>query len=150
VQRGTQRLLTRAGSFQLSPDGTLITQQGDAVLSNDGDPIQIDPALPWRMLPGAAIDQAGDRIELGLVRPRNLAALQKVGDNYFQDPERVPEPAPAEDRRVKSGYLELSSVNPVEEMVELITASRAYEANVRIIQQHDTATSQLISRMLRA
>jgi len=41
------------------------------------------------------------------------------------------------------------SVKPVEEMVELIAASRAYEANVRIIQQHDTATSELITRMLK-
>ena len=43
----------------------------------------------------------------------------------------------------------MSGTNPVDEMVELIAASRAYEANVRIIQQHDTATSELISRMLK-
>jgi flagellar basal-body rod protein FlgF len=128
----------------------LQTQQGDAVLSSDGDPIQLDPALPYQFVSGGAIDQGGTRTEVGLVRPKNLRDLEKVGDNYFQEKGRVPESVPAEEREVRSGYLEMSSVNPVEEMVELITASRAYEANVRIIQQHDTATSGLISRLLRA
>jgi flagellar basal body rod protein FlgG len=150
VQRGDQRLLTRAGNFQLSADGMLLTQQGESVLSTDGDPIQINPAAPWRVVPGAAIEQAGARTELGLVRPQNPAALQKVGENYFRPPAGQADPVPPEDRRVRSGYLELSSVNPVEEMVELIAASRAYEANVRVIQQHDAATAGLISRLLRA
>jgi len=148
VQRGNQKLLTRAGNFQVSNEGILQTTQGDAVLSSDGDLIQLDAGLPMRFLPGGVVEQAGSRIELSLVRPKNVAALEKAGENYFQAG-RGADLAPAEDRQVRSGYLEMSGVNPVEEMVELITASRAYEANVRIIQQHDTATSELISRMLK-
>ena len=98
---------------------------------------------------GGVIEQAGTRIELALMRVRNVAALQKAGENYFVAGSNAGLSA-AEDRVVKSGYLEMSGVNPVEEMVELIAASRAYEANVRIIQQHDTATSELITRLLRA
>jgi flagellar basal-body rod protein FlgF len=149
VQHGDQRLLTRAGNFHVANDNTLVTAQGDPVLSADGDPITINPALPWRLLPGATIEQGGQRSDLALVRPKNLSALQKVGENHFSGETRSLEAVPAEDRNVRTGYLELSSVNPVEEMVELIAASRAYEANVRIIQQHDTATSELISRMLK-
>jgi flagellar basal body rod protein FlgG len=148
VKRGDQHLLTRSGNFHLSASGSLQTAQGDSVLSSGGDPIQLNPALPWRVLPGAVIDQGSDRIEVGLVRPKSLPALQKVGENYFRD-KGATSPVPAADRRIRSGYLEMSSVKPVEEMVELIAASRAYEANVRVIQQHDTATSELISRMLR-
>jgi hypothetical protein len=48
------------------------------------------------------------------------------------------------------GWLEHSAVNPVQEMVELIAASRSYETNIRLIQQHDGMTSSLVSRMLRA
>jgi flagellar basal-body rod protein FlgF/flagellar basal-body rod protein FlgG len=148
VQRGSEKLLTRAGNFQLSNEGVLVTAQGDPVLSSEGDPIALDPSLPMRFLPDGNVEQAGERIEIALVRPKNLAGLRKLGENYFAA-DRTAQLAPAEDRRVLSGRLEMSAVNPVEEMVELITASRAYEANVRIIQQHDTATSQLISRMLR-
>lgn len=150
VQRGEQKLLTRAGNFHLSPEGALMTPQGDAVLSSDGEPIQLDPILPWRLLPGGRIEQAGGAVDLGLARPAKLSALEKVGENFFRGGAKDTEPAPDEQRRVRSGYLELSAVKPVEEMVELIAASRAYEANVRVIQQHDTATQELISRMLRA
>lgn len=149
IQRGNDKLLTRAGNFHLSPTGALLTQQGDAVLSSDGEPIVLDPTLPMRHVPGGAIEQAGDRIELALVRPPSLSSLTKVGENYFSAGRREAPRVAEEARRIRGGYLELSAVNPVEEMVELITASRAYEANVRVIQQHDTATSQLISRMLR-
>jgi flagellar basal-body rod protein FlgF len=149
VQRGNERFLTRAGNFQVSNEGLLVNPKGDAVLSSDGDPIQLDPALPVNFLPGGVVEQAGERIELALVRPQKLSALTKVGENYFTAG-RTANVAPAEERLVRSGYLEMSAVNPVEEMVELITASRAYEANVRIIQQHDTATSELISRILKA
>lgn len=147
VKRGNQLLLTRAGNFQFSNEGVLQTAQGDQVLTADGDAIQLDPTLDWRTTPGGIIEQAGNRFELGLVRPPNLRALDKVGHNYFSA-KTVQQVGP-EDRRVQSGFTELSGIKPVEEMVELIAASRAYEANVRLIQQHDDATSQLIGRMLK-
>jgi flagellar basal-body rod protein FlgF len=148
VQRGDQKFLTRAGNFHVSDEGMLVTTKGDAVLASDGSPIQLDPRLPVNFIAGGVVEQAGERIELAVVRPKNLLGLTKVGENFFTA-DRTADVVPAEDRAVRSGYLEMSGVNPVEEMVELITASRAYEANVRIIQQHDTATSELISRMLR-
>ena len=150
VQRGDQRLLTRAGNFHLDTDGRLLTQQGDAVLTTQGLPVALDPTLPWRTLPGGVIDQAGEAVELGIFKPGNMANLVKVGQNYFEDQADGAAPVPVEERSVRSGYLELSSVNSVEEMVDLIAASRSYETNVRMIQQHDTVTGSLISRILRA
>ncbi len=148
VQNDKQKMLTRAGNFHLDNDGTLVTASGDAVLGTDGGPVQLDPALPFRFVPGGAVEQAGERIDLAMIRPKNVSRLQKAGENYFT-PERASDLVPADERLVKVGYLEMSGVNPVEEMVELIAASRAYEANVRIIQQHDSATSELITRMLK-
>jgi flagellar basal-body rod protein FlgF len=148
VERGGQTLLTRAGNFHVSNEGRLVTTKGESVLASDGEPIQLDPNLPVNFIAGGVVEQAGNRVELALVRPKNLLGVSKVGENYFTA-DRTADVAPAEDRKVRSGYLEMSAVNPVEEMVELITASRAYEANVRIIQQHDTATSELIGRMLK-
>ncbi len=148
VQNDKQKMLTRAGNFHLDNDGTLVTASGDPVLGTDGGAIQLDPSLPFSFVPGGAIEQAAERIELAMIRPNNVSRLQKAGENYFTT-ERASDLVPAEERLVKVGYLEMSGVNPVEEMVELITASRAYEANVRIIQQHDSATSELITRMLK-
>jgi flagellar basal-body rod protein FlgF/flagellar basal-body rod protein FlgG len=149
VQRGNEQLLTRAGNFRLATDGTLLTQENDPVLASDGSPIQIDPALPWRILPGGLIEQAGDALEIGIFRPGDPQSLEKLGQNYFSARGQEPEPVAPEERALRGGFVELSAVNPVEEMVELIAASRNYEANIRLIQQHDQATSQLINRMLR-
>src|SRR5262245_9269618 len=97
VQRGNQTLLTRAGNFHVAPDGRLLTTQHDAVLSSDGEPVQLDPNLEYRFLPGGVVEQAGNRVELALVRPNNVAALQKAGENYFSF-DRIAEVAAADDR----------------------------------------------------
>ncbi len=149
VQRGQEKLLTRAGNFQLSSEGVLQTREGDPVLSSDGGPIQLNSSLPWEMLSGGAISQAGDTRELALTQADKLSALEKVGQNYFSAPENSLSPLPAEDRRVRRGFLEMSGVNPIQEMVDLIAAQRAYETGTRMIQNHDSMTSSLISRMLR-
>jgi flagellar basal body rod protein FlgG len=149
VQRGKEMLLTRAGNFQLDADGNLVTQENDPVLASDASPIQLDPQVPWRVLPGGIIEQGGDATEIGIFQPTDLPSLRKVGQNYFSMAGKLPDPVEPEDRAVRSGFEELSAVNPVEEMVDLIAASRNYESNIRLIQQHDQATSQLINRMLR-
>ncbi|MEX2175234.1 MAG: flagellar hook-basal body protein [Pirellulaceae bacterium] len=150
VGRGGEKLLTRAGNFTVNQEGRLLTQAGDPVLNNEEAPIQLDPTLPWRVLPGGVIDQFGDQFELGLARPANRNDLRKVGTNYFASDEAKVAAVPADQRQVRNGWQELSSVNPVQEMVELISASRTYETNIRLIQQHDGMTNSLIGRMLRA
>lgn len=150
VQRGNEQLLTRAGNFMLDNEGRLLTQEGDAVLASDEKPIQLDPTLDFQVLDGGVIDQFGDQFELGLVKPTRPADLRKVGTNYFDGRGSEVAAVPVEERGVRHGWQELSGVNPVQEMVELIAASRTYETNIRLIQQHDGMTSSLVSRMLRA
>lgn len=149
VQRGDEQLLTRAGNFHLAADGRLLTQDGDAVLGSDNAPIQLDPSLPWRVLPGGLIEQGQDRREIGVRKATALSDLKKVGQNCFTAPAGRTQPAAEAERRVRSGYLEMSSVNSVQEMVELIAASRAYETNIRMIQYHDSITGSLVNRLLK-
>ncbi len=149
VQRGDQQLLTRAGNFELNNEGQLQTGEGDAVLSSDGTPIQIDQRLPWELLSGGRIQQAGDIREIGLRRPTDLRDLKKVGQNYFESKTDRWETIPPEDRRIRSGFQEVSSVSSLAEMTELIATSRAYETNIRMMQTHDQITGSLISRVLR-
>ena len=149
VQRGKEQLLTRAGNFQLDSEGRLQTREGDAVLASDGSPIQIDATLPWELLPGGLIAQAGDAKEVALRRATDLRGLTKAGHNYFSAPAEGHQPLPPEERLVRRGYIEMSGVNPIQEMVDLIASQRGYETNTRMIQNHDSMTSSLISRMLR-
>src|SRR5256885_9866868 len=46
VQKGNQQYLTRAGNFQLDPQGRLVTTHGDAVMGSDRSPITPHAARP--------------------------------------------------------------------------------------------------------
>jgi flagellar basal body rod protein FlgG len=150
VERNGQEFLSRAGSFRFTVDGKLVTQDGDAVMRDEGGPIVIDPTLPWQMLPGGFISQGGEAIPVALRRPVSLGHLKKAGAHLFDASETTLETVPVTDRTVRHGVLEASGVNPTSEMVELIAASRAYEANIRMIQHHDSILSNLVGRVLRA
>lgn len=149
VQHEGEKLLTRAGNFQLGSEGQLQTREGDPVLASDGSPIQIDSKLPWELLPGGVISQAGEIRELAIVQSDALSSLVKVGQNLFSGPSKGLSAVPTEDRQVRRGVLEMSGVNPIQEMVDLIATQRAFETSTRMIQNHDSMTSSLISRMLR-
>ncbi|MBI9105308.1 MAG: flagellar basal-body rod protein FlgF [Spirochaetales bacterium] len=51
--------------------------------------------------------------------------------------------------KVIQGFLEKANVNPVTEMVAMITVNRAYEANQKVISTHDQMTDKLINQAVR-
>ncbi len=48
---------------------------------------------------------------------------------------------------MRTGYLEASNVNAISEMVQMIEVNRAYEANQKSIQTHDTLVGRLINEV---
>jgi flagellar basal-body rod protein FlgF len=150
VEKEGQQHLTRAGNFLLDPNGVLKTQQGYPVLNDAGQPINIDPTIgPWQLTPDGGIQQAGNVTYLALVRPESLGDLAKTGENLFVPLAETLGVPPAE-RRVVGEYLELSGVRPTSEMMEMIEASRAFEANVNLIRSQDQMFGSLVGRLLRA
>lgn len=147
IERDDSQMLTRAGNFLFNSAGNLVTQSGDSVLDIAGKPIKIDPALPFDVQPGGRISQAGGFADLMLARPSSYGDLSRRGENIYSPLADFDQVAPAE-RQVSNGYLEQSSVNPTSAMIELIEASRAYEANVKMIQNQDHVMGSLISRVL--
>jgi len=148
VEKDGEQLLTRAGNFRFNASGRLETQQGHAVLATDGKPVMVDPRLKWRVTESGPSSRVTYGPTLALVSPRSLGDLAKSGVNYFLPLAPVAPVAPAE-RRVQSGYLEASTVVPSVEMMELIETSRAFEANIRMIQNHDQMLGALVNRVLR-
>jgi flagellar basal-body rod protein FlgF len=148
VAKGDEQLLTKAGNFHFAPDGRLLTEQGYQVLSTDRQPIAINPAAPWEFRGDGALAQGGAQIPLAIVKPNSLGDLTKAGENLFSPLAEFADVTAAE-RHVAHGFLEQSSVQPAVEMIDLIETSRAYEANVRMIQTQDQLLSSLINRVLR-
>ncbi|MGV3486051.1 MAG: flagellar hook-basal body protein, partial [Planctomycetaceae bacterium] len=147
VQRGDEQLLTRSGNFAFDSAGRLITPAGDEVLGSDGQPIRIAADLPFQVQQGGRIAQGGELRELMIAKPKSLGDLSHAGANLFK-PLASFDIAAAGERQVTNGMLESSAVSATGAMMELIDASRSYEANVRMIQNQDSMMGSLISRVL--
>jgi flagellar basal-body rod protein FlgF len=147
VNKDGEQLLTRAGNFAFRSDGTLTASDGSPVLSVDSTEIRIDPSRPWKFQDNGVLTQGGEGIPLAMVRPESMADLEHAGGNYFLAPGEVTATA---SRKVRPNFLEMSGVNPTSTMMGMIEATRAYEANVRMIQSQDEITGSLLSRVLRA
>ena len=147
VDNNGEKLLTRAGDFQVNSQGELLTQQGFKVLDVEGTPIIMNPSMYSKIHTDGFVQHSGGGQELGIVKPQSLGDLSRVGNNTFRALGPVAT-VPQNQRTVRPGSLELSDVEPTRAMMELIETSRVYEANVRMIQSHDQMTGSLVNRIL--
>ncbi len=133
---------TRDGNFQMTSDGYLVTTDGDYVLgktdNGEGQRIQLDPNKEMIVDQQGNIQQDGNTIaQLQLTDFADYNYLEHYGENYYY-PVDGAETIDA-DCQVFQGYLETSNVSVVKEMVEMISVSRQYEANQKMIQTLDTS-----------
>lgn len=149
VRKGDKDYLTRAGNFLIRANGDLVTPDGFPVLNDGGDPMNIAPERgPYQFTLDGGVVQPGVKQMLSLVKPKSLGDLAKYGDDLFTPLADV-EPVEPTARQVRSGFLERSAVKPTNEMMQLIEASRVFEANVHLIQNQDQTFGTLISRVLK-
>ena len=147
VAKDGREYLTRAGDFQVDAGGNLITTAGYAVLGSDGAPVTLDPSRPPEITLDGKIIQDGATVELAVMAPESLDDLTKAGENLFEN-RGESSPVDPSRRSVSWGVLEHSGVQPVTTLTDMIAASRAFEANVRLIQNQDHMTGTLINRVL--
>jgi len=149
---------TRDGSLQISDQGVLVTNQGYAIepqirVPKDTNSIVISQngTVTAHSITGAAKDQELGRIELA--RFVNPAGLESAGGNLFKETSASGEPIRglAQDQgmgSISQGYLEASNVEIVQEMVDMITAMRAYEINSKAIKNSEDM-SQVTNSLMR-
>ena len=143
---------TRAGSFQLSPTGQIVTADGNVVLPgitvpNSATDVTINASGQVLVkTPGNVTPTAVGQLQLAVFA--NEAGLNPIGDNLLQETPASGSPVtglPGTDGfgTVRQGFLETSNVNVVTEITNLITAQRAYELNSKVIQTSDEMMSTL-------
>ncbi len=148
-------LLTRAGNFTTDAQGRMLTAEGWTV-EGQGGPIVIPPEVER-----IAIDQQGrvtgethqggitttvtiDQLRLATVaepsrmRPRNGQYFDPAGQELRD----------ATKASTQQGYVEHANVDPVHELVEMITIQRRYDAAQKAMRTQDQA-GQGLSDMLR-
>ncbi|MBI2406704.1 MAG: flagellar basal-body rod protein FlgG [Gemmatimonadetes bacterium] len=142
-----QIAFTRDGSFHVSDQGMLATAEGYTVMPGirippDAANIAVSPAGIVTCTPA----QTTQPIELGtieLARFMNPAGLQAQGSNLFLATPASGEPSaglPLDDGlgQIQQGYLESSNVEVVQEMVDMISAMRAYELTSKAIKNSES------------
>ncbi len=141
----TSTKFTRDGSFTLTQEGYLVTDDGDFVLGENG-PIQLDLNLEAKVDTLGNIYQDGQRIDqLALADFADYNYLSHYGENFFDLVEGgTMQPATC---KVVQGVLEASNINVVEEMVNMIAIQRNYESNQKAIQSIDETLEKAVNEV---
>ncbi|MDA8523742.1 flagellar basal-body rod protein FlgF [Acidovorax sp. NCPPB 4044] len=144
---------TRNGSFEVTAEGQLRTSNGLTVLSDGGGPIDVPPGADVSLGSDGTItarvagQQATPIGRLKLATPTLEDPLKRGDDGLFRPASGEPMPNDP-NGRLLSGALEGSNVNAVESMVGMISASRQFEAQLRLLQtaeNNDKSASQLLN-----
>jgi flagellar basal-body rod protein FlgG len=138
---------TRNGAFKVDNEGTLVNGQGyplaqGITLEIGAKDISISENGLISYNLNGVLTQAGPIQLFNFINP---AGLTPLGDSLFSATDTSGDPVEIENNRVKlrQGMLESSNVKLVNEMVDLITAQRAYEANSKSISTTDQMLTQI-------
>ena len=129
---------TRDGDFTVTKEGFLVTKDGDSVLDDRGNKIQIPNANTIK----PSINEMGEIYsgnryiaKVGLTDFENYDYLSSYGENMYDAVDGATQIVT--NAGVQQGYLEMSNVNMVTEMVDMIAITRAYETNQKMMQTVD-------------
>lgn len=139
-------LYTRNGAFRVDEEGYLATAGGYRVLGEQGDIFIGEAELRFQVSGDGSILIDNEQVDkLRLAEFSNLDDLYKETDDMFVDGAGTAERASA--TIAAQGFLEGSNVNAIDEMVNLISTTRAYEANQRLIQAQDELLSKAVNEV---
>lgn len=141
-----ETLYTRAGSFSTNANGQLVTGDGYLVTPQVNIPNNaVSVAVSQSGVVSAIISGQSAPQQLGQLMIANFAnesGLEALGGNLFRQTSAsgapvVGVPGDSGFGTISQGYLESSNVDPVKELVNLISAQRAFELNSKVIQAVD-------------
>jgi flagellar basal-body rod protein FlgF len=155
VRDGKETFLTRNGQLTQNALGEIVTQdQGWPVLNTEGDSIVVPPGASQITITADGLvfagNELGEQIALGqlnVVEPAQFESLEKLGDSLYRA--HGPIGPPTSFVQIRQGYLETSGVNPIAETVQMIDATRAFEANINMIRFQDESLSRLLQSLIR-
>lgn len=141
----TSTKYTRDGSFTLTQDGYLVTDDGDFVLGENGR-IQLDVKTETKVDKLGNIYQGDRRVDrFALVDFADYNYISHYGENMYD----LVEGGTVQQANcgVVQGVLEASNINVVEEMVSMIAIQRNYESNQKAIQSIDETLDKAVNQV---
>ena len=129
VRKGGAAQSVRDGRLRLDGEGRIVTQEGDVVLSDQGQEIRVDPRK--------RVDISDD----GEVR----SGEQKIGRLLIVD--KGGKPVEQENYRIVQGHLERSNVNSMQEMVKMMELVRNHGSYTKLIKSFDDLEEKTIQQL---
>lgn len=137
-------MYTRNGQFTLTSDGYIVDCDGNRLQSSGGD-VQISTdATDIAIKSDGSIYADGQLVgQIQLVDFEDYNYLELYGENMYKAVEgAVTKPS---DATMLQGFTEQSNVNVIDEMVSMITITRAYEAGQKMIRTQDELISKSVN-----
>jgi len=133
----TSTKYTRDGGFTITKDGYLVTKDGDYVLGENGR-IQLSTTAGTTVFDRSGNIFQDDRLvaSLKITDFEDTNYLTHYGETMWDAKEGAVQ-QDAEDAQIYQGYLEMSNASVVKEMVNMITISRQYESNQKMLTTFD-------------
>jgi flagellar basal-body rod protein FlgF len=144
--------------LKIDAEGRLVTRDGHPILGEGAAQDPAQRAIKVTGIRSLTVSHSGEVYDgdqlagrLSIVDVANTDALQKQGNSlYALKPGYNVQVAPAGDVKVHQSFAELSNVNVVEEMTDMILATRAFETNQKAIRAYDQMDEKLVNEVPKA
>ncbi|MBC7835634.1 MAG: flagellar hook-basal body protein [Phycisphaerales bacterium] len=138
--------LTRDGRLALDDRGRLVTAgEGLPVLDTNDRPITLDAGL-FTIERDGTVRQGGDVVaQLQLATVPDTATLQKAGGNLFKAPATTIASRRPATGSIVQGAVEQSTVDPIEAIMGITSATSNVQNNARMIQMLDELMGRAIN-----
>ena len=146
VQTKLGPMLTRAGRFNLEPDGTVADVDGNAVLDTTGQPIKVSAADTSLSVSGdGTLSSENGRLgKIGIVKPDDVNKMQTQGDHLLiPNSPTTPVTAP----KIVGGALEDSNVQPIAETTRMIDQMRQFQFVTQFVQGESEREQSAIDKL---
>ncbi len=135
---------TRDGSFKLTADGTLVTDEGYEVQGIDGQITGLKGKIGVNEF--GEILQDGQIVDkIRTINPKRDEFLKKSTTNLYRYDAELTEEEKESPVTIIQGALEGSNVNEVEEMVKMIETYRSYESANKLVRTYDETLSRSVN-----
>jgi flagellar basal body rod protein FlgG len=149
VVRDGQEYFTRNGAFTLDAQRRLSTSDG-ALVQGEGGPLEI-PEGELSVGADGGVRVGGVEVgRLSVVAFDDPGRLHHVGGSLLAAPAGVTaKPLAADKVRLVQGMLEESNANPIDTMVAMIAAQRAFEMDAKVLQESDRTLDKAVNQLSR-
>lgn len=135
---------TRAGKFRLNNDGFLVTPDGSQLMGHNG-PIKAT-GNEFKVSDSGVVSIDGREVDRILVSVfEDAGDMKRAGSTAFNA--GTPRVRASNDFRIKQGFLEMSNVNALQEMVGLMQVMRNFEANQKALSANDQRLQKAVSEL---